>query len=99
MVSRTGTSFSGASPLLLRPAVTVIRSWPEKEARANVRDGTARFAVSGDPTDTALIVMPSGKRTSSDPLQPVFWKSLMITTSRRLSGDRARMLFARFNDG
>ena len=34
MVSVTGTSFSGASPLLLRPAVTVMRSWPENDGAA-----------------------------------------------------------------
>src|SRR6185503_3024143 len=71
IVSITGTSLSGASPLLLRPAVTVTRSWPENDARAKVTDGTARFAVPGDATDTVLTVMPSGKRTSSEPVQPL----------------------------
>src|SRR4029078_13522989 len=44
-VSVTGTSFNGWSPLLLNPAVTVIRSCPEKLARVKLTDGTDRFAV------------------------------------------------------
>src|SRR5262249_23309190 len=39
-VSTTGTSFSGSSPLLLRPAVTVTRSCPENAARPNETEGT-----------------------------------------------------------
>ena len=69
------------------------------DERANATDGTARFAVLGDATDTVLTVMPSGKRTSSDPLQPLRWKSLMRTASRRLIGDRLRMLSASFSAG
>jgi hypothetical protein len=71
MVSVTGMSFSASSPLLLRPAVTVRRSCPENDARANATEGTARFAVLGDATDTVLMAIPSGKRTSSEPLQPL----------------------------
>ena len=70
--SVTLTSCSAASPLLLRPALTVTRSWPENAARPKLTDGTARFAVSLLPTETVLSVMPSGKRASSDPLQPDF---------------------------
>src|SRR4029453_4968054 len=99
MVSVTGTSLSIWSPLLLRPAVTAMRSWPEKAVRPNVTDGTARFEVLGDATDTVLIVMPSGKWTSSDPVQPTFWKSLINTVSRRCSGERLRMLSASFRAG
>src|SRR3954452_23991420 len=99
MVRVTGTSFIGASPLLLRPAVTVRRSCPENEARANATDGTARFALPGEATDTVLTVIPSGKRTSSEPVQPLRWKSLISTASRRLIGDRARMLSASFSAG
>src|SRR5205823_5027022 len=61
----TGTSFSGASPLLLSPAVTVIRSCPENAARANDTDGTERFAVDASATDTVRSVIPSGKCASS----------------------------------
>ncbi len=70
IVSVTGTAFSGASPLLLNPAVTVMRSCPENDARAKFTDGTDRFVVFGVATDTVLSVMPSGKRTSSVPLHP-----------------------------
>ena len=99
MVSVTGTSFSASSPLLLRPAVTVRRSWPENDERANATDGTARFVVFGDATDTVLTVIPSGKRTSSEPLQPLRWKSLIRIASRRLIGERLRMLSASFSAG
>src|SRR5207249_6857899 len=58
-VSVTGMSLSGASPLLLRPAVTVTRSWPENDDRAKLTDGTDRFAVLADATDTAFSVRPS----------------------------------------
>ena len=55
------TSLTGALPLLTRPAVTVMRSWPEKVARANATDGTDRFDVSGLATDTGVQTVPSGK--------------------------------------
>jgi len=99
MVSVTGTFFSASSPLLLRPAVTVMRSCPENDARAKLTDGTARLAVFGDATETVLSVISSPKRTSSDPLQPLRWKSLISTVSRRLIGDRVRMLSASFSAG
>jgi hypothetical protein len=99
MVSVTGTLATGASPLLLSPAVTVMRSWPENDARAKVTDGTARLATPGDDTETTLTVMPSGKRTSSEPLQPLRWKSLISTASRRLIAERLRMLSASFKAG
>jgi hypothetical protein len=57
----TGTFLTGSSPLLLSPAVTAIRSWPENVDRANVTEGTARFATSDDATETVLSVVPSGK--------------------------------------
>jgi len=64
---------AGAGDLLVHhpAAVTVMRSCPEKEARAKFTDGTERFVGLGVATETVLSVMPSGKRTSSDPLQPV----------------------------
>ena len=99
MVSVTGTSLIASSPLLLSPAVTVSRSCPENEERAKATDGTARLAVLGDATETVLTVMPSGNRTSSDPVQPLRWKSLIRTASRRLIGDRLRMLSASFSAG
>ena len=79
--------------------MTAIRSWPENAVRPNVTDGTARFEVVGDDTDTVLIVMPSGKWTSSEPVQPTFWKSLINTVSRRFSGERLRMLSDSFSAG
>ena len=99
IVSVTGTFFSASSPLLLRPAVTVMRSWPENEARAKLTDGTARLAVFGDATETVFSVIDSPNRTSSDPLQPLRWKSLISTASRRLIGERLRMLSASLSAG
>src|SRR6185503_18452213 len=92
MVRVTGTFDAGESPLLLNPAVTVIRSWPENDARAKVTDGTERLATPGEATDTVLTVVVSGKRTSSEPLQPLRWKSLIRIASRRLIAERLRML-------
>ena len=98
--SVTGTSFSGASPLLLRPAVTR-DALLARERRARERDRRDREIRRrrGDATDTVLSVMPSGKRASSEPLQPLCWKSLISTASRRLIGERLRMLSASFSAG
>ena len=38
---------------LVTPAVTVIRSWPENDARAKVTDGTDRFVVLSVATESA----------------------------------------------
>ena len=71
-VSDTGTFPTASSPLLLSPAVTAIRSWPEKADRPNVTDGTARLRALAEPIGIVVSVIPSGKRASSDPVQPVF---------------------------
>jgi hypothetical protein len=39
---------------LVTPAVIVMRSWPENDARANVTDGTERFEVFPDATETVV---------------------------------------------
>ena len=65
--SRVGARF-------VTPAVTVMRSWPENEARAKVTDGTERFAVLPVAIGTGVSVIPSPKWTSS-PAQPARWKS------------------------
>ncbi len=96
--STTGTFVAGWAPLLETPAVTVTRSWPENADRANVTDGTETLVVS-EATDAVVSVMPSGKRASSAPPQPLFWKSLIRTASCRFSDDRARMLSASFSAG
>src|SRR4051812_27741627 len=88
----TGKALCGASPRLVIPAVTARRSWPEKGERAKVIDGTDTLLVPGDATDTVVSVIPSGKCASSELVHPVFWKSLINTASRRLTGDRPRML-------
>ena len=89
---------SAASPLLVMPAVTATRSWPENAERAKVTDGTETLAVS-EATEVVVSVVPSGNRASSELPQPPFWKSLMSTASRRLTVDRLRMLSASFNAG
>src|SRR5262245_24113974 len=50
-LSVTGTSVSLASPLLLMPDVTVMRSWPEKFVLANDTDGTDALVVPSVATD------------------------------------------------
>ena len=76
-----------------------MRSWLENDERANCTDGTARLATVSVATDTGVSVIPSGKCTSSDPDQPVFWKSEMRIASLRGRFERVRMLSASFSDG
>src|SRR5262249_56160518 len=95
----SGTWGTASAGVLLRAGGRVMRSWPEKAARANETDGTARFETFGDATETVLSVIPSGKRASSDPLQPDFWKSLIRTASRRVTCARDRMLSASLTAG
>ena len=54
------------------PAVTVSRSCPEKLVRANATDGIETFDELAPATDTGVRTVPSGRWTSSDPVQPVF---------------------------
>ena len=97
--SETGTAAAASALRFVTPAVTVMRSWPENEARAKVTDGTERFVVLPVAIGTGLSVMPSPKWTSSAPLQPARWKSEMRIASRRGSVDRVRMLSASFSAG
>ena len=90
---------TAAAPRLTRPAVTVMRSCPEKLARAKASDGIDTFDVSALATDTGVTIVPSGNRISSAPVHPVFWKSLTSTTSFRLSDDAPRMLCASLSAG
>ena len=64
----------------------------ERRAREGDRRDRRGWRCSATRPTSGVSVMPSGKRASSEPLQPVFWKSLISTASRRLSGERLRML-------
>ena len=81
------------------PAVTVRRSCPEKLVRANATDGIETFDVLAPATDTGVRTVPSGRWTSSEPVQPVFWKSLTTTTSFRFCAEALRMLCASLRAG
>ncbi len=97
--SKTGTATAASAPRFVTPAVTVMRSCPENEARAKVTDGTERFAVLPVAIGTGVSVIPSPKWTSSAPLQPARWKSEMRIASRRGNVERVRMLSASFSAG
>ena len=73
-----------------RPAVTVTRSCPENVDRAK-RDRRHRHVATSRrrrPTPASASCL-RGNATSSAPLQPVFWKSLISTASRRVQRRRA----------
>src|SRR6476646_2606532 len=52
--SDTGTLAAGSPLLLATPAVTVMRSWLEKAARAKFAEGTARLVTPAAPTETGV---------------------------------------------
>ena len=85
---------------LTTTAVTATRSWFENVDRANDTAVTDTFGASSlPPIVTGVTVAPAGSRAPSSPRQPPRWKSLISTTSRRGSGDSARMLPATLSAG
>ena len=62
-------------------------------------EATARPEVSSVATEIGVITVPSGMWISSCRSQPLFWKSLMKTTSLRGSADRVRWLCAQRSAG
>src|SRR5882672_476092 len=70
MSSVTGRLTTGTLLRFVTPAVTMMRSWPENDARAKATDGTATLETSSDATDTGVSTVPSGKCTSSTPAHP-----------------------------
>src|SRR5262245_32160187 len=83
----------------MTPAVTEMRSWPEKLARENATDGIEMLLGSCVATEIGVSTVASGSRISSAPVQPVFWKSLTSTTSLFLREDAPRMLCASLSAG
>ncbi len=99
MSSEAVTLLTGAALRFTMPAVTVIRSWPEKLAREKATDGIDMFDTSSVATEIGVKTVDSGNRISSAPVQPVFWKSLTSTTSLFLSDDALSRLCASLSAG
>ena len=75
------------------PAVTTTRSWLAKVDRASDAAVTVTLGRSEPPcTATGVSTAPGGSDVPSAPCQPVRWKSLINTTSRRGSSESASRL-------